>query len=73
MSKARPTGYDELVEVLDGLPLLVREIRRRRGLSIRAAAREVGIPFSNLDRFERREDVSLHLTVLPLLRWVASR
>ena len=72
MSTARPTSYDELIDVLESLPVLVREKRRRLGLSIRAAAREAGIPFSSLDRFERRQTApDLMRTVLPLLRWVS--
>lgn len=71
MSDAAPTSYDEILDVLDRLPLLVRETRRRRGLSLRAAARESGVGFANLSRCEN--GAGMHMsTVVPLLRWVGT-
>lgn len=64
-----PASYDELISVLTSLPLLVRETRRRRGLSVRAAAAESGVGFANISRCER--GAGMHMaTVVPLLRWV---
>ncbi len=72
MSEAgNPTSYAELVSVLQALPLLVREKRRRDGLSIRAAAKLVGVSFGTLNRFETGEDIVLSNAVA-LLRWVAT-
>lgn len=72
MSDGKPTSYSEIVTLLGDLPMLVREKRRRNGLSLREAARQVGVSFSTLDRFERSEDAQLRTTVIPLLWWVAS-
>lgn len=65
----RPTGYDELADVLANLPLLVREARRARGLSLRAAAKEIGVAFSTITRLEHGEDVVLSNAVV-VLRWL---
>ena len=72
MTEGAPTSYTELVDVLILLPTLVREKRRRDSLSLRSAARNIGIPPSNLTRFEKGEDVYLIGTALPILRWVAT-
>ena len=64
-----PTSYGELADVLEHLPLLVRESRRRRGLSIRAAAREMGMSFSTVLRYEDGGNVHLDHAVA-MLRWV---
>lgn len=52
MSTGRLTTYAELADVLQSLPLLLREARRQRGLSIRKAAVEIGINFATLSRIE---------------------
>lgn len=56
--------------MLDHLPLLVRETRRRRGLSIRAAAAEIdGVTFSTMTRFEHGGNCHLDHAAA-MLRWV---
>ena len=67
----KPTGYAELISVLEVLPVLVREKRRREGLSLRAAAKATGEVASTLSRFENGVDVQM-TTALSLLRWVSS-
>lgn len=64
-----PTSYGELVDVLTNLPLLLREARRRRGLGLRATARELGMSFSTVSRFENGEDIVLS-NAMDILRWV---
>jgi hypothetical protein len=64
-----PTTYDELADVLDALPLLCREKRRRRGLSLRAAAREIGCSFSTVTRFESGEGCHLQHAIV-VMRWL---
>jgi ribosome-binding protein aMBF1 (putative translation factor) len=63
------TPYAELAEVIASLPLLLREARRARGLSLRAAARELGLSFSTVDRIERGEDCALS-NATTVLRWL---
>lgn len=61
--------YGELADVLGLLPLLVREARRARGLTIRAAADEVGLAHSSLHRIEQGEDCRLSSALL-VLAWL---
>lgn len=61
------TPYVELVEVLASLPILLREARRGRRLSIRAAAQEIGISFSTVTRIEQGEDCALSNAVVVFL------
>ena len=69
MSTGELTTYDELADIIDALPLLVREGRRVRGLSLRAAAKEIGINFNVLYRFEQGGDIVLS-NALAILRWL---
>lgn len=69
MADGAPTSYAELIELLDYLPVLVRETRRRKGLSVRAAAQQAGISFATLARAEQGEDLR-RSTFVALLRWV---
>lgn len=71
-SDGPPTGYTELVEVLEALPTLVREKRRRESLSLREAAEQAGTSAATILRFERGDSVDFRGTALPLLKWVAS-
>lgn len=65
-----PTGYGELADVLESLPLILREMRRARGLSLRAAATEMGMSFSTVTRFEHGDDGATMTTVLGIMRWI---
>lgn len=63
------SSYAELADVLASLPLIAREMRRARGISLRAAAQEVGVSFSTLHRIESGEDcVASHL--IAVMRWI---
>lgn len=76
MSEEVPSSYTELVSVLEVLPLLVREKRRRDGLSLRAAARQLGLSASTVNRVEKNEgqgDAEQGVTLssaITILRWV---
>jgi ribosome-binding protein aMBF1 (putative translation factor) len=64
--------YDELISILDSLPVLVREKRRRLGLSLRAAADEIGMSAPTIQRCEAgQKEVSLTNATI-LLRWVGT-
>jgi ribosome-binding protein aMBF1 (putative translation factor) len=67
----KPAAYDELIEVLANLRFLVRETRRRRGLSIRATAEQLGLSHTVISRFEEGAGVQLG-NAITLLRWVAA-
>jgi transcriptional regulator with XRE-family HTH domain len=69
MSTTSLTPYGELADVLKHLPVLVRENRRRRGLSLRAAAQEAGVSFSTVARAESGEDCALS-SAIALLNWL---
>lgn len=69
MSRSTQTTYTELARVLGSLPLLVREARRARGLSLRSAAKEIGCSFNTLTRIESGEDCVLSNALL-VLAWL---
>ncbi len=62
-------SYNDLAEVLKSLRLLVRETRRARGLSGRAAAHQIGCSPSAIVRLEGGDDVSVQNATL-ILRWL---
>jgi len=63
------TSYAELADVLDSLPMLCREKRRSDGLSLRQAAREMGLSFSVVKRFE--DGTGVHLdSARAVLQWL---
>ena len=68
-NNAKLTTYSELADVLTELPTLIRAERRRRGVSVRQVARESGMSFSTVNRFENGEDANLS-NVMSLLRWL---
>jgi transcriptional regulator with XRE-family HTH domain len=61
--------YAELIDLIENLPILVRETRRRRGLSMRAAADLTGLSFTTFARFEDGRPAH-SLAVIALLRFV---
>lgn len=65
----QPTSYRELAEVIGRLPLLLREARRARGLSLRAAAAQLGMSFSTVTRMEEGNDCALSNAVA-VMRWL---
>lgn len=65
-----PASYAELAEVLEHLPVIVRHTRRQRGLSLRAAARQIGTAPSTVKRIEDGEDMRLSV-FLAVLRWIS--
>lgn len=69
MSTGQQTTYSELAEVIAVLPMLLKETRRARGLSIRAAAEQLGMSFSTVNRIEHGDDHAVSNTVA-VLRWL---
>lgn len=61
--------YAELADVLSSLPLLLREARRARRLSQRAAADQIGVSFSTISRIETDRD-GMVSNALAVLRWL---
>ena len=65
----RLASYGELAELLEALPVAVRERRRSLGLSQREAADVLGLSPSTLSRLEAGEDFNSR--ALPvLLAWL---
>lgn len=63
------TPYAELARVVENLPLLLTARRQADGLSLRAAAKEMGVSFSTLTRIEA--GAGYQSDILPaLLRWL---
>lgn len=67
-----PSPYAELVGVIESVPLLLREARRARGLSLRAAAAQIGIAPATVCRIEAGTDCALSNAVA-VLRWLDQR
>jgi predicted transcriptional regulator len=65
------TGYEELIQILDGLPTLVRETRRRKRLGVNDAAKDAGVPASVLSRVENGKAQPALPTVIALLKWAS--
>jgi len=65
------TGYAELIEIINVLPTLVREKRRRLGLTLRQAEAQCGGGQTTLHRYEKRETISQE-GLVALLRWVGA-
>lgn len=63
------SSYAELIDVIEHLPVLVRETRRRKGLSLRAAGELIGVGFNTIKRFEDG-DVVHSKNLVALLRFV---
>lgn len=64
------SSYREMADVVQGLPFLLREARRARGLSLRAAAEQIGgTNAATLHRFESGGGLSWR-TVPKVLRWL---
>jgi len=63
------TTYTELAAVLAALPLLLREARRSRQLSMRGAATQLGMSQSTVMRIEAGEDCALS-NAAAVLRWL---
>jgi transcriptional regulator with XRE-family HTH domain len=72
VSTEPPVGYGEILSVLDALPVIVREARRRKGLSLRDAGAAAGVAPSTLLRVEDGLlDCRLE-SAKALLRWASS-
>lgn len=65
------TPYGELAAVLDALPILVRETRRRRGHSLRQAADTTGVPFNTIRRLESGLALPRMQHAAALLRYIS--
>lgn len=65
------TSYAELADVLSSLPGLLRAERRRRQLSVRAAAGELRVAPSTVGRIEDGQSCALTVAV-QVLRWLGA-
>lgn len=65
-----PTSYVEMADVVDNLGLIVREARRARRLSLRAAAVQIGVGFTSLSRIESEINGCNTDTLIQVLHWL---
>lgn len=63
--------YHQLIAVIEDLPTIVRETRRRRRMSLRDVEAMTGVALNTLSWFERRVGSVKVETVVALLRFVA--
>lgn len=66
-----PAKLAALADELADLPRLLSEARAARGLSLRAAAAEIGISFSTISRTESGGDLVMS-SALAIVRWLRS-
>lgn len=66
------TAYAELADVLEALPLLVREARRARELSIRSAGAQMGVDPTTVHRIEQGEVATNIKIAVRALRWLGA-
>lgn len=64
-------SYQEIVTILEHLPLLLRERRRGLGVSMKAVANEIGCGASTLSVVEACTRVPSLDTVILILGWLA--
>lgn len=64
------TELERLSLVVNNLRQLVHEARVSRGLSIRAAGAQMGVPPSTLARFEKGDGVPSVDTLLAVIQWI---
>lgn len=73
---AQPTSsqstYQEMIQVLSDLPIIMREARRQERMSLRALGRHLDLAASTLSRLERGEGGALD-TVVTVLTWLDGR
>jgi transcriptional regulator with XRE-family HTH domain len=72
MNERAPTSYAELANVLNALPMLTRETRRARQLTVRAAAVELDISAATVTRIEAGSIPSVD-RITALLYWIERR
>jgi transcriptional regulator with XRE-family HTH domain len=68
-TRGAPTSYAELARVIEALPLLLREARRTRRLSLRAVEEQTGVGYTSLHRIEHGGGYEAD-TLLTILRWL---
>ena len=67
----RSAPYAAVAGLLDRLPVLLLEAREDRGLSLRAAAAQIGYSRSTLGRIEAGEVVRVDIAAA-VLRWLGT-
>lgn len=67
------TDYSEILRVLSRLPQLLKARRQADGLSLRAAAREIGISASTLARAETYAGYLDAINIDAALHWLDKR
>ena len=66
---AKPTSFEEMIGVLDDMPIILLNARRARGMSQREAAGIIGLSFSTLSRMESGGEFS-SVSLKAVLAWL---
>ena len=67
----RQESAPDLIAALDNLPGTLRTMRQLRGLSQRAAAKEIGVGYNTVSRLEEGHNVNV-VVVRAVLVWLRS-
>lgn len=70
-SNTEPAWLMHMATILEDLPVIVRTERKRRGLSHKRAAEDIGYAYADLCRFENGKKNPTLPQLVRLLRWVA--
>jgi transcriptional regulator with XRE-family HTH domain len=68
-ANGRLSAYDEVIQLIESLPVMVRETRRRRQMSLREAAVSAGCSFSTISRIEQGKGTASLESFVVLLKW----
>ena len=66
----RLSTYAEVIALLEALPVLCREKRRRLGMSLRGASEASGVSFNAIKRIEDGTSDPAWTSAVALLRWI---
>jgi transcriptional regulator with XRE-family HTH domain len=65
-------SYGEIIDLLDALPTLIRETRRRKGLTLRQAEKVLGLSYATISRYETGTQGPDVTNLRKILLWMAT-
>lgn len=68
---SKPTSFEEMIDVLDNMPVIMLNARRAKGLSQREVAGLLGLSWSTVNRMEHGAEFSSE-SLRAVLGWLVS-
>lgn len=69
MAEQRLTTFGEIVQVVAEMPVILRNARRARGVSVREAGSAIGVSASTVSRMENGEEFT-SVSFVAVLTWL---